>query len=475
MRRSSIAVVAAAVVLVVAFSVARSRRGNRASSQETIPTAEVVAANFAITLPVEGALEAARSSPVVNMSRDTQIVSLLRDGTRVEAGDVVMALNDVDVKRDVDRLLREVEEAADRVRQEEDQAKRDLQNAKGSLEKAQEALRLAKLQGKAGIEKAQADGAFLEKEVEVAQGQADRRRRLLEQRLLPITDVEAAEDEVRDKQFSLEASKRALQRASEDAENATQLRQMDVQTATLDLQQAERRLAASVEIAQRQLADKQADLQEAQEQLDGMQVKAPASGLLLVGQIWEDGLRPLRVGDQVREGQRVANIIESEEMMVRCDLNEADVDLVKIGQEAEVRVPAIGAQPLAARVEGIDNIARQGSPWAGGVPGRKVFSVLVRMTAGDSRLRPGMGATVDIVLERVRSGLALPVEALVVKEGKQVVYAAGDRGYREVVVKVVKRNNAVAAVEGEVSAGDLVARRRPPDDLIVTATEGRGT
>jgi RND family efflux transporter MFP subunit len=474
MKRRALPLIAAVVVLAVALLLVRARLDGRRASGVQMPTAEVTPADFAVTLSAQGVLEAASSLPIVNMGRDTQIVSILRDGARVEAGDIVMTLNDTDVKAEVDRLQQDVVTAEDNVRQQQDQAQRELQNAKSGTEKAQEALRLAKVQGGAGMEKAEAEAAFLEKELAVAQGQLDRRRRLLEQRLLPITEVESAEDEVRDKQFSLETAKRALDRASVDAEDQVRLRELDLSSAALKLEQAEANLASSVNVAKRKLAEKQADLQEAQDQLAAMQVKAPTSGLLLIEQTWEDGLRPLRVGDQVREGQRVANIIQSQEMLARCELEEADIDQVKLGQEAVVRVPAIGSQPLAGNVDSIDNLARQGSPWSGGVPGRRVFQVVIRLTEQDERLRPGMGGGVEIVLERVGTGVAVPVESVFGEGERRVVYAAEGGGmYREIPVEVIERNNELAAVKGDLSEGAVIARRRPNRELIIVSQDGR--
>lgn len=443
--------------------------GDAATATGGLAVAEVKGADFTITLPVEGVLEAARSLPIVNLARDTQIVWVLSDGVQVKAGDIVMKLNPTQVKKDFDRLQNEVAQAEEKVRQSRAAAEKGVQNARSSLAKAEEGLRLAVVEAQAGIEKAQAELTFLEKEVEVAQGQLDKRKRLLEERLMPITEVEAAEDELREKQFSLEAARRTLDRAKVDADTTKRLREMDVQTAKLELEQAEANLVTSVASAQRDLAQKQSDLQESQEQLDSMEVKAPVEGMLLLDQTWEDGWRPLRVGDQVWEGQKIANIIDPSEMWVRCDISEADIELVKVGQRAEVRVPAIGPGSLTGEIKSVDNLARERSPWEGGSAGRKVFAAAVRLTSNNSKLRPGMGGTVDIVLERVRRGVAVPLESLFAKGDGYIVYRAEGQGYREVPVKVLKRNNALAAVEGELKKGDAVARERPPAELAIAS------
>jgi len=449
----------------------RPRAPGRKALLTVVETVAVSAADFYISLPVEGALEAARSAPIVNMASETQIVSTLPDGVWVDKGEVVMKLNAAELEKKVDHLQTQVAEAEERVRQEEAEGEKRVQNARGGLTKANEALELARVESQAAIEKAQAEVAFLEKELSVAEGQLGKRKRLLEERLVPVTEVEAAEDEVRAKTFALEAAHRSLERAQSDAETTKRLRQMDLEKAELELDQAEAGLKTSLLSTERDLEQKRLDLEEAQAQLDGMEVKAPVSGMLLLAQTWEDGWRSLRVGDRVWEGQRVANIIDPTEMWVRCDIDEADIGRVAVGQSTMVRVPAIGSQVLEGEVKAIDNLARQRSPWEGGVPGKKVFAAIIRLTTEEPKLRPGMGAAADIVLEHVVEGVQVPLEALFSLDDGLCVYLAEAQGYRHVPVTIVKRNNAVAAIEGDIRGGDVVACGRPPETLVIAAVE----
>ncbi len=474
MRKAALVVgIVVAIAAAVAGLAARGRRVSAPTAYRGLSTAEVGPADFAITLPVEGALEASRSVAIVNSARETQIVWVMPDGVPVKAGDVVMRLNPAELRKNFDRLQNEVAQAEEKVKQDRAQSERQVENARSSLAKAEEGMRLALTEAQAGVEKAESEVTFLTKEVEVAQGELDKRRRLLAERLMPVTEVESAEDELRNKQFSLEAARRSLERSRVDAETNKRLRQMDVETAKLTREQAEGNLESTVAVAQRDLAQKQSDLQEAQEQLDGTEVKAAVDGMLLLGQTWEDGWRALRIGDRVWEGQKIANIIDPKDMLLRCDINEADIELVKVGQEAEVRVPAIGSQVLRGKVQSVDNLARQRNPWEGGLPGRKVFASVIKLTSNNPKLRPGMGGSVEIVLERVRRGLAVPLESLFLQGGGYLTYVVDDHGCREVPVKVLNRNNALAAVEGKLKAGDRVSLARPPAEAMITGARDR--
>jgi len=473
MKRTHVIAISILIVVAVVAYAAWPKAGGNGDLMRKIETAQASAASFYITLPVQGTLEAARSVPIVNVARETQIVSASEDGVWVAEGDVVLKLNPAEAEKRVDDVKQQVSDAEEKVSQSQADGEKRVQNAENGLTKAKESLELARTQAKANVEKAQAEVDFLDKELAVAQGQLDKRQRLFEEHLVPITEVESSEDELRAKTFSLEAAQRSLERAKSDAETNERLRTMEVHTAELELEQAHADLKSSILSAKRDLVSRQEDMQDAQEQLDGMEVKAPAKGMLLLDQTWEDGWRPLRVGDQVWEGQRVANIIDPSEMWVRCDINEADIERVKIGQPALVRVPAIGTQELSGKVKDIDNLARQRSPWEGGIPGKNVFAAVIVLTTEEPRLRPGMGATVEIVLEEVNQGVAVPREALFAVGKNLVVYRKEGSGFREIPVEVVKQSNAEASVKGAVKKGDEIALRRPPSELILDGEEAR--
>ena len=266
MKRQLIAAAVALLLTVLVLAVTLWPRAKGAGDlTQAIVTAEVRAADFYLALPVEGVLEAARSVPIINKAPDTEIVSILSDGTWVSPGDVVMKLNPTEIEKKVDRLEGEVVEAEEKVRKAQADGEKRLQNARSSLTKAEEALDLARVQSQAAIEKAEADVAFLEKELAVAEGQLEKLERLFEEHLVPVTDVEDAQDTLRERTFSLEMARRSLEQARSDSETTVRLREMDVRSAQLDFGQAEADFKSSVVSAERDLAQKRSDLEEAQD------------------------------------------------------------------------------------------------------------------------------------------------------------------------------------------------------------------
>ena len=165
----------------------------------------------------------------------------------------------------------------------------------------------------------------------------------------------------------------------------------------------------------------------------------------------------------------MASIIDPGQMRVRCDINESDIERVHSGQKATVRVPAIGARMLEGAVTTIDNLAKQQRWWQGGTPGRQVFAAVIMLSDHEEKLRPGMGATVEIILEKVAKGLAVPLEAVFKKGDGYVVFQSDGKSYREIPVKVGKRNEMMAEIRGALKAGDKLACERPSAKLLMEA------
>jgi HlyD family secretion protein len=479
MTRIRAALVAAVVLLGAVIGLVMWPRGARTEKMEReLRTAQVEPADFYVAVRVVGVLEAAQTHPVVCMAGGgggrgrgpggAKIVWKLDDGERVEEGDIILKLDAAEAQEEVGNLDAEVADAEEDLRKAEADGQKRVENARAGLEKAQEAFALVKTQNQAALEQAKAEMDYQEKELDVARGQLEKRKGLAEEKLIALTEVEAAEDEERQRQFAWERAQRMYAQSEQDVARIARLRAMDIEKAELELDQAVTSLADSVSTARRGLDATRVRSEDAQSQLEATEVKAPAAGMLLLERNWRQ--EPLRVGDDVREGQRVANVIDPAEMDVRCDIGESDIERVQKGQQARVLVPALGGLALRGTVEAIDNLARERQWWEGGVAGKKVFAASIGLSERDERLRPGMGATVEIQLRHVNEGVAVPIEAVFEVGGRQVVYRSEGERYRAVPVTVTARNELLAAVKGELKAGDVVACERPPA-LAVTEVE----
>jgi HlyD family secretion protein len=112
---------------------------------------------------------------------------------------------------------------------------------------------------------------------------------------------------------------------------------------------------------------------------------------------------------------------------VEVRVDETDIATVAVGQKAKIKVDALGEKELQGDVveKAASAVTRSGQTIAqtavAGSQEAKDFKVVIRLTEVTdelrNRLRPGMSATATITTDRKENVLAIPMQALVEREG----------------------------------------------------------
>lgn len=142
--------------------------------------------------------------------------------------------------------------------------------------------------------------------------------------------------------------------------------------------------------------------------IDDTRISTPIAGILVSA--------PRQVvGGQLTVSDRY-EVVDPTTLYFRLLVDEVDIDQVKIGQEATVRLDSRPEQPLKAVVE---KIAYQGVETSTGT----VFPVELRFVdaVNIQDQRVGMNGDADLLLAEVKNVMTLPLSALSTKDGKQVV------------------------------------------------------
>lgn len=134
-------------------------------------------------------------------------------------------------------------------------------------------------------------------------------------------------------------------------------------------------------------------------------VEAPIDGV--VGKIYVDK------GANVSPAIPVAVLVNMDRVKVRTEVAEQDLPRLAESQEAEVQVDAYPEEVFSGRVSEI-------SPMVD--PVTRKASVQVIIDNPDHRLKPGMFARVEIVLEKHENTLVIPRKAVVKQDGKELVF-----------------------------------------------------
>jgi HlyD family secretion protein len=447
----------------------RPKPKDPAAPARRVRTQTVGPATLDVSLRVSGVLQAANSHPIINTSRQSQIVWMLPDGCTVKQGDVVMRLDDTALHEEVVNDETANADAEESTKQGIEDAKKRVQNAESALEKTKDDLLLAQVNTKDNLDKDAADIEYQRKELEVSKGNLDKYSRLASGGLVTRPQLQQYQDAYRLAQFAVAKSQRNLEQDRKDGQVTEAVKQYDIKKAELELQLAKSSLEQTQKNADRDQLQRTRKLADAEAQLAQSAIRATASGMLLIEQTWDDGSRPLRVGDKVSEQRRVATVVDPSQMEVRCDINERDIEHVKIGQKAHVRIAALGGLLLNGSVKAVDNLAREQAWWEGGVPGKKAFSAIITLAGRDKRLRPGMSATADVVLSQMKTSTAVPAECLFARGGRTVAFRLEGDHFEEVQVQVAARTEMQAAISRGLKPGDELACELPSATLLVGA------
>lgn len=253
----------------------------------------------------------------------------------------------------------------------------------------------------------------------------------------------------------------------------------------LALAQSEKKLAAQrivdkAEMRKRELeiSQKQRDLDKAQKDLESLSMYAEKPGLVVYGKIWK-GSRPekIRVGDEPWGGMTLVTLPDLAVMQVKTVVNEVDVDKMEEGQPVLIDLDALPEPTFHGTITSIAALGHEKE----GDKNVKVFDVLIEIEESDVRLKPGMSATCQVIIETIPprppepapdqvqeediEGVAyplyIPIDAVFEKSGKTLVYRMNGSQSEEQEVVLGKRNEDYVIVEEGLGPEDRVALRDP--------------
>ena len=205
-----------------------------------------------------------------------------------------------------------------------------------------------------------------------------------------------------------------------------------------DQTEAELRMkAAAVESQRRRIAQQAAQLETNRDDLAKTVVVAPMDGVVTSLQK-EEG--EVVIGAQSFQPSVIMTIGDLSAFEVEVLVDETDIRNVALGQKASVRVDALEGTKLEGEVTEIGSSAiprgssgQQAQAATSTANQAKDFRVAVTLLSPPPQLRSGLNATADIETARKQAVMAIPIQAVVVrevnKEGKVIdpsaVQAAG--------------------------------------------------
>lgn len=197
-------------------------------------------------------------------------------------------------------------------------------------------------------------------------------------------------------------------------------------------------------------------------------VRAPIDGIVMRYQK-QGGNEPstlARIGDYVtglvesNSPTYLMTVADLSRLVVRMKISEMDVLKLRAGMAVKVTVDAIPNETLPAQVSVVSPQAEKDNN------GIKSFRVDVALEKNDPRLKPGMTARVDGLLESRKNVLKIPLSAVFEENGKEIAYSGAleDKDKpRKIPLKLGLRNETDAEVLEGPKPGEKLLTEKPVD------------
>jgi len=275
---------------------------------------------------------------------------------------------------------------------------------------------------------------------------------------------------------TVENAKAALEKAKLDVKTIPVLGAIDAERTKLAAEEAEARykqLLAEVKFVeigyQSQIRNSELELQQAQMEFkraeanaDRMLLKAPISGLVVMQPMFRGTeFAQIQPGDQLYPGMMFMQIVDNSSMIVNATVNQVDVDALRIGQKAIVKVDAYPDLQVTAHVSAIGAMTRAGGMRASYV---KEIPVLLKIDQMDPRIIPDLSVSIDVNIEAEERAAVAPLAAVFrdAPDATPHVYVQQGDNWERRDVELGLANNISVVVRSGLKPGEVVAEDPPP-------------
>lgn len=397
-----------------------------------VPTAKVAEGKFTISFHEIGNLEAEKSVPVATETGG-KIISLVDEGKVVAKGEKLCEMDTTELRREVrDKQLA-------------------YQNALADVDRAKAEQEIDKETHKTELDQSQAQLGLDQTELDAVKKKLAREERLSAAKLVPGSQVEQTQIEVRSKEFAVVKGNAELVLKKKDVQSKERQKEADVRNVQFRANMAK------------------FSLEESQDEVKRALILAPTGGMVVLNKGWMgDGVRKVKEGDVLHNRQRICELPDLSKMLAKVQVGESDAPRVRVNMPVLIRLEAVPGKIFHGTVKDIASLATESDPFSGGstTPGRKNFEVTISLKEADPKtIKPGMTGDVEFLCEEVKTALSIPIEAVSEKDGTTWVYVKNGKRYDRTVVKVGKHNDNFIIVTKGLSKNDIVALRDPTRPL----------
>jgi HlyD family secretion protein len=187
----------------------------------------------------------------------------------------------------------------------------------------------------------------------------------------------------------------------------------------------------------------------AQSRLESPLIEATFDGVVTVLSVQE--------GDVVQVGTQAIQLDDLSKLYLDVQISEVDIPLVVVGQPAELVFDAYFESTFNGEVIEI-------APVGTSVQGVVEYLVRIEMIDDDARIKPGMTAAVNIVVDEKEDVFVVPNDAIVMIDGQEYVYVRRNGTFEAVAISLGGYSDFYSeVVEADIAEGELIVLNPPAE------------
>ncbi len=194
---------------------------------------------------------------------------------------------------------------------------------------------------------------------------------------------------------------------------------------------------ATQALADANVANAEAQLASLELALENTVIKAPFAGVM--------DQHFMEVGDYLREGDRIASVVDLDPLVVRADVTEADVAALSVGQKATGRLAS--GQYLEGAIRYIASVSDEGT---------NTFEIEVAVPNAESNILAGISTELTLPLAQTYAMRVTPAIMALDERGELGVKIVEDNIVRFIPIDMVKSDSQGVWLSGLGEQADVI-------------------
>ena len=198
-------------------------------------------------------------------------------------------------------------------------------------------------------------------------------------------------------------------------------------------------LDSELESARYGVESARASMENAKIALANAVVRAPISGKIAVVNV--------QTGDMASPGMNAVTITDASRVEIETSVSENLINKISKGESVEIRVESASPKPIKGKISALAQSTTSDT---------MTYPIKIEIDNKDGVIKPGMFAEVDVVTESQKGVVAVPSEALVVKDGTAKVFVVENGVAISKEVETGIDDGQYVKVEKGISQGEQV-------------------